>query len=234
MSKRPNPKLQIQSGFHLLKRASKWPVWADLITRLGVAFLLIGVVVLVHWIDRDGLIDHHDGKISFLDVVYFTMISVTTTGFGDIAPISDRSRLIEAVIVTPIRIAVLFIFVGTAYNFVIKRTWEKWRMARIQSKLTNHIVVLGYGVSGAEAVHELIQRRHRPVARAHQRRRGGGMQCARGRRLERRNARRRARRGGAVGARVGGARRYLDPHRAHCSPSRPESADQRRYPRTGQ
>ncbi|QCB55369.1 potassium transporter TrkA [Sphingopyxis sp. PAMC25046] len=158
MSKRPNPKLQIQSGFHLLKRASKWPVWADLITRLGVAFLLIGVVVLVHWIDRDGLVDHHDGKISFLDVVYFTMISVTTTGFGDIAPISDRSRLIEAVIVTPIRIAVLFIFVGTAYNFVIKRTWEKWRMARIQSKLTNHIVVLGYGVSGGEAVHELIER----------------------------------------------------------------------------
>ena len=68
------------------------------------------------------------------------------------------SRLIEAVIVTPIRIAVLFIFVGTAYNFVIKRTWEKWRMARIQAKLTDHIVVLGYGTSGAEAVHELIAR----------------------------------------------------------------------------
>ena len=102
-----------------------------------------GKISDVHWIDRDGLIDHHDGHISFLDVVYFTMISVTTTGFGDIAPISDRSRLIEAVIVTPIRIAVLFIFVGTAYNFVLKRTWEKWRMARIQSRLTNHIVVLG-------------------------------------------------------------------------------------------
>ncbi|MEQ8309799.1 MAG: potassium channel family protein [Sphingopyxis sp.] len=158
MSKRPSSRLHVQSGFHLLKRASKWPIWADVVTRLGIAFALIGIVVLVHWIDRDGLIDHYDGHISFLDVVYFTMISVTTTGFGDIAPTSDRSRLIEAVIVTPIRIAVLFIFVGTAYNFVIKRTWEKWRMARIQSKLTNHIVVLGYGVSGAEAVRELIER----------------------------------------------------------------------------
>ncbi|MGR4890232.1 potassium channel family protein [Sphingopyxis sp. LARHCG72] len=158
MSKRPNPKLHIQSGFHLLKRASKWPIWADVITRLSVAFFLIAIVVLVHWIDRAGLKDSHDGHISFLDVVYFTMISVTTTGFGDIAPVSDRSRLIEAVIVTPIRIMVLFIFVGTAYNFVLKRTWEKWRMARIQAKLTNHIVVLGYGVSGAEAVRELIAR----------------------------------------------------------------------------
>jgi voltage-gated potassium channel len=158
MSKRPNPKLHIQSGFHLLKRASKWPIWADVITRLSVAFFLIAIVVLVHWIDRAGLKDSHDGHISFLDVVYFTMISVTTTGFGDIAPVSDRSRLIEAVIVTPIRIMVLFIFVGTAYNFVLKRTWEKWRMARIQAKLTNHIVVLGYGISGAEAVRELIAR----------------------------------------------------------------------------
>ncbi|PZQ22794.1 MAG: potassium transporter TrkA [Sphingopyxis macrogoltabida] len=158
MSDRRSTKVRIQQGILTLRRATRWPVWADVVTRLGVAFLLIGIVVLVHWIDRDGLIDHHDGQISFLDVVYFTMISVTTTGFGDIAPVSDRSRLIEAVIVTPIRIAVLFIFVGTAYQFVIKRTWEKWRMARIQAKLTNHIVVLGFGISGSEAVKELIAR----------------------------------------------------------------------------
>ena len=158
MKKRAASKLQLQHRFQPLRRASKWPIWADVIARLGLAFFLISVVVLVHWIDRAGLKDSHDGQISFLDVVYFTMISVTTTGFGDIAPVSDRSRLIESVIVTPIRIAVLLIFVGTAYNFVLKRTWEKWRMARIQAKLTDHIVVLGFGVSGSEAVKELIAR----------------------------------------------------------------------------
>jgi voltage-gated potassium channel len=62
------------------------------------------------------------------------------------------------VIVTPIRFAVFFIFVGTAYNFIIKRSWEKWRMARIQEQLSDHIVVLGYGISGSEAVSELIER----------------------------------------------------------------------------
>lgn len=141
-----------------LRRASKWPVWADVVARLSLAFFLIGIVVAVHWFDRAGLVDHYDGDVSFLDVIYFTMISVTTTGFGDIAPVSDRSRLIESIIVTPIRIAVLFIFLGTAYNFVLKRTWEKWRMARIQAKLTNHIIVLGFGISGSEAVKELIAR----------------------------------------------------------------------------
>ncbi|HSG33065.1 MAG TPA: potassium channel family protein [Sphingomonadaceae bacterium] len=144
--------------FRPLRRAVNVPVWADAGLRLGAALGLVFIVVLIHYFDRDGLIDHHDGHVSFLDVVYFTMISITTTGFGDIAPISDRSRLVEAAIVTPIRVAVIFIFVGTAYNFLIKHSWEKYRMSRIQEQLSDHIVVLGFGVSGSEAVNELIER----------------------------------------------------------------------------
>lgn len=144
--------------FKPLRRAVKVPVWGDLGIRLGLALGLIFMVVMIHWWDHDGLVDNLDGEVSFLDVIYFTMISITTTGFGDIAPVSDRARLVEAIIVTPVRFAVLFIFVGTAYNFLIKRSWEKWRMARIQNNLTDHIVVLGYGVSGSESVAELIER----------------------------------------------------------------------------
>jgi voltage-gated potassium channel len=151
-------KALLADQFSPLRREFKLPVWGDLGIRMGLAFWLIALVVLIHWLDRDGLKDNYDNHISLLDVVYFTMISITTTGFGDIAPISDRARLIEAVIVTPVRIAVLFIFVGAAYDFVIKRSWEKWRMARIQEQLTDHVVVLGYGISGAQSVGELIER----------------------------------------------------------------------------
>lgn len=146
-----------------LRRAVDLPVWGDLALRLGAALTLVFIVVIVHWVDREGLRDTHDGAVSFLDVVYFTMISITTTGFGDIAPVSDKSRLIEAVLVTPIRFAVIFIFVGTAYQFVIRRSWETWRMRRIQEQLADHIVVLGYGVSGSEAVNELIARGTKPA-----------------------------------------------------------------------
>ncbi len=150
--------------FQPLRRAVKLPVWGDLSIRLGAALFLILLVVMIHWWDRGGLVDNVDGEVSFLDVVYFTMISITTTGFGDIAPVTDRARLVEALIVTPVRFAVLFIFVGTAYNFIIKRSWEKWRMARIQEKLSDHVVVLGYGVSGSESVGELIERGTDPSA----------------------------------------------------------------------
>lgn len=167
MAARPEPsasrnpfkrKTLLADQFRPLRRQVRLPVWGDLGIRMGAAFGLIGLVIAIHWWDRDGLVDNVDGSISLLDVVYFTMISITTTGFGDIAPVSDRARLIEAVIVTPVRIAVLFIFVGAAYDFVIKRSWEKFRMARIQEQLTGHVVVLGYGVSGSQSVGELIER----------------------------------------------------------------------------
>lgn len=158
LDRRDEVRAGLARRFSPLRRAVRVPVWGDLGIRLGLALALIMAVVMIHWLDREGLSDNHDGHISFLDVVYFTMISITTTGFGDIAPISDRARLIEAVIVTPVRFAVLFIFVGTAYNFIIKRSWEKFRMARIQKQLSDHLVVLGFGVSGSEAVAELIER----------------------------------------------------------------------------
>ena len=134
------------------------PWYTDLSLRLGAALFLIGIVVFIHWLDRDGLYDSVDGEVSLLDIFYFTMISITTTGFGDIAPVTESARFKEAVIVTPIRFLVFFIFVGTAYNFIIKRSWEKWRMARIQEKLTDHVVVLGFGVSGSQSGEELIER----------------------------------------------------------------------------
>lgn len=162
---RPNPSGAQSSEPHYrgplfqpLRRAVRVPVWADLGIRLFTATGLILLVVLVHWSDRNGLRDNVDGEVSLLDVFYFTMISITTTGFGDITPVSDSARLVEAVIVTPIRFAVIYIFVGTAYNFIIKRSWERFRMARIQDTLSNHMVVLGFGVSGSEAVAELIDR----------------------------------------------------------------------------
>lgn len=141
-----------------LRRNIPVPVWADVTLRLSAAMVLVAIVVLIHWMDRNGLKDSYDGQVSFLDVVYFTMISITTTGFGDITPVSSQSRLVEAAIVTPIRVLVLFIFVGTAYNFLIKRSWEAWRMRRIQERLSGHHVVLGFGISGSQAVRELIER----------------------------------------------------------------------------
>jgi voltage-gated potassium channel len=145
-----------------LKRKSGVPVWVEIGWRVAAVFGLLALAIGVHWLERDGLKDVADGHVSFLDIIYFTSISITTTGYGDIVPVSDKARMFDALIVTPIRIFVVLLFLGTAYNFVLKRTWDKWRMARIQRNLSGHIVVAGYGTTGSEAVDELIARGQAP------------------------------------------------------------------------
>jgi len=145
-----------------LKRKSSLPVWLEIGWRVAAVLGLLALAVGVHWIERDGLKDAADGSVSFLDILYFTSISVTTTGYGDIVPVSTSARMFDAFIVTPIRIFVVLLFVGTAYNFVLKRTWDRWRMALIQKNLSGHIVVAGYGETGSEAVDELIARGEKP------------------------------------------------------------------------
>src|SRR3546814_17697758 len=86
------------------------------------------------------------------------MISVTTTGYGDIAPVSDQARMFDALIVTPIRIFAVLIFLGTAYSFDLKGQGDRWRMAINQRNLHDHIVVAGYGTSGNKAVDETTAR----------------------------------------------------------------------------
>jgi voltage-gated potassium channel len=145
-----------------LNRKSRFPVWVSIAWRVAFSIGLLIFAVFVHWLERDGLKDNADGHISLIDVIYFTMISVTTTGYGDIVPLSERARLFDALVVTPIRIFVVLIFVGTAYSFVFRRTWDKWRMADIQRNLHNHTIVSGYGTSGAQTVDELIARGTKP------------------------------------------------------------------------
>jgi len=143
--------------YHLRRKSATSP-WVSLTWRMLLAVGLIGIALAVHWFDRDGLRQSSGAPITFPDVLYFTMITITTVGYGDIVPVTTEARLFDALVVTPIRIFVWLIFLGSAYDFLFKRVGEQWRMKIIQQNLTDHVVVAGYGTSGAEAVNELISR----------------------------------------------------------------------------
>jgi len=139
-----------------LRRKPRITGWLELVWRVAALAFLIGILLLFHWLERHGLKDMHDGHVSFIDVIYFTMISATTTGYGDIVPVTENTRLFDALVVTPTRIFFLLIFVGSAYVFVARRSWERFIMKRIQRSLSDHIVVIGYGTKNSRAVQELI------------------------------------------------------------------------------
>ena len=126
-----------------------------LAVRAGMAIGLLLAAFLILWFDRGGLKDNIDGHLSFADTVYFTMITITTVGYGDIIPVTERARLIDAFLLTPIRLFIWLIFLGTAVDLVFKRSWERWKMKKIQKKLCDHVVIAGFGRTGSKVARQL-------------------------------------------------------------------------------
>jgi voltage-gated potassium channel len=143
-------------------RAGRLGPLTTLAIRAVAVLVLVGIALGGHWIDRAGLRDNSDGAVSFLDIVYFTVITVTTVGYGDIVPVSTSARMFDTFVVTPIRIFVFLIFLGSAYSFMLRQGWERWRMGLIRRELKDHVIVCGYGRSGTAAVAELLERGHDP------------------------------------------------------------------------
>ena len=143
-------------------RAGRIGPLAGFAIRAVAVLVLVGIALGGHWIDRAGLRDNSDGAITFLDVVYFTVITVTTVGYGDIVPVSTSARMFDTFVVTPIRIFVFLIFLGSAYSFMLRQGWERWRMGLVRRELKDHVIVCGYGRSGSAAVAELLERGHGP------------------------------------------------------------------------
>jgi voltage-gated potassium channel len=145
-----------QAGGLVLLLPARLGVATTLALRVALVMGLFALAVGGHWWERAGLKDNIDGHISFSDVVYFTAITVTTVGYGDVVPVSDAARMFDTFVVTPIRLFVWLIFLGTAYGFFFERGWQQMRTRMTQRKLDGHVVVCGYGTGGAAAVEELI------------------------------------------------------------------------------
>lgn len=130
--------------------------------RLLIALGLVTMVALVAYLGRDGYVDPEDGSVSLLDAFYYSTVSVTTTGYGDIRPASDGARLVNTVLVTPMRVLFLILLVGTTLEILAERSRHAYRVARWRRKLNDHTIVCGYGVKGRSAVRTLLRKGTEP------------------------------------------------------------------------
>ncbi len=117
-----------------------------------------------------------------LDALYFGAVSVTSTGYGDITPVTDGARLVNVLVVMPAGVLFLVILVSTTLEVLAERTRTVYREKRWRTTLHDHTIVCGYGVKGRAAIETLLRPRHRPGRDRRDRRprRGGGGGAPRG------------------------------------------------------
>ncbi|WP_246456105.1 potassium channel family protein [Nocardioides mesophilus] len=133
------------------------PVW-ELLRRLLLAIALLGFTVALVWFDRDGYFDNNDptGKVDLVDSIYYTTVTLSTTGYGDIAPYTSGARLVNAFVITPLRIAFLVLLIGTTIEVLATQGRELFRVSRWRKNMDRHVVVIGYGTKGRSAIETLI------------------------------------------------------------------------------
>lgn len=124
--------------------------------RVLVAVLLVAASGLIVYLQRDGYQDVSGKPMTLLDSMYHATVSITTTGFGDISPVSESARLVNILVITPLRMAFLVVLVGTTIEVLTERSRQAAKIQRWRRTLRNHTVVVGYGTKGRSAVDALM------------------------------------------------------------------------------
>ena len=126
--------------------------WALLARRFGYALLLIIAVAFVAYLDRDG----YSEPLTFIDALYYSAVTLSTTGYGDITPVTQTARLINIVLITPARVAFLMLLVGTTLSVLTEDSRKTLQIQQWRNSVRNHTIVIGYGTKGRSAIDALI------------------------------------------------------------------------------
>ena len=123
---------------------------------VGALIALTGAVLRVY-LDRDGYRDvAGKGHLSLLDCFYYATVSLSTTGYGDITPVAEGARLVNVLVITPLRVLFLIVLVGTTLEVLTDRSRQAFKIQRWRSKVRDHVVVVGYGTKGRSAAQALL------------------------------------------------------------------------------
>jgi voltage-gated potassium channel len=89
--------------------------------------------------------------------VYYATVTLSTTGYGDIVPVTNAARLVNTVLITSIRVIFLILLVGTTLEVLTERTRRNWRITRWRTKVAGQVVVVGYGSKGRAVIRALSE-----------------------------------------------------------------------------
>jgi voltage-gated potassium channel len=123
-----------------------------LLTRLIIALAVLALSTLIVYIDRGGYRDSAGTSLSLLDSLYYATVSLSTTGYGDIVPVTPGARLLSVVLITPLRLVFLLVLVGTTLEVLTTTARAQARSQRWRNRVRDHTVVVGYGTKGRSSL----------------------------------------------------------------------------------
>jgi len=132
--------------------AQLWRIAARIVWSAAILLLLIVVGVLGFYVIGDG-------KATWSDAVYMTLITISTVGYGEAIPLHTfGARVFAGMMGISGLGALTFLFTSLTVFFLEKDLDLSLRRRRMEQrirKLKNHYIVCGFGRVGCNAAHEL-------------------------------------------------------------------------------
>lgn len=125
--------------------------------RVGIALGCLLITTVLVYVEREGYRDSNGTPISWLDALYYATVTLSTTGYGDIVPVTEQARLANVLIITPLRFVFLITLVGTTVEVLTQRSRDEFRIKRWRQRMQDHSVIVGFGVKGRAALTTLME-----------------------------------------------------------------------------
>ena len=95
---------------------------------------------------------------TWTDAIYMTIITISTVGFGEVQPLNDTAKIFTVILIL-VSVFVLGYAISIITEYILSRSnVELLKKRRVQKKidsLKSHIIVVGYGRNGKQAVQKL-------------------------------------------------------------------------------
>jgi len=125
------------------------------IKRIRIA--LVGLLLVVTW---GTLIYHFVEGRDYLDSVYFTVVTLTTVGYGDVTPKTPQGKLLALSVILA-GVGLFGLLIGSVTEMLvegqIRRTLGRRRVEKDLAAIRDHYIVCGFGRIGSIVCRELTE-----------------------------------------------------------------------------
>ncbi|WP_374116375.1 TrkA family potassium uptake protein [Hoyosella sp. YIM 151337] len=149
-------------GVITMPKLKRSPI-ASIVRRVTGALTALLLTSALVYFDRDGYSNSVDAPLTYLDCLYYATVSLSTTGYGDIAPLTPFARATNIFLITPLRVMFFILLIGTTLEVLTETSRQAWRIQRWRRQVRNHTIIVGYGTKGRTAVYAMLGDGVRPT-----------------------------------------------------------------------